>query len=304
MGNSADKKEIRPADFMQRSNFTAFGLILMNWGTVIGLAWISESIQHWAVYIATVWIIGGRMVALAEVMGHDSVHYNLFRKKSWNYTLDFLYFVPIFESWSSYREAHNRHHSDLLTMKDPAMQDYERWGLLSAKPKPWFWMWFIRPLLCWDTPYTIGEILKGLLSDRSYAAKLLLFWIPAVSLFYYLNALDLLLYYWMIPYLWAYPALIFWSEVGEHYKVPADRSRTRNTFGLLEYLFISPHDDRYHAVHHIWARIPSYHQKAATLALLQDDNCGESHGFLDLYRQFKAPLDPVTGQELATQVND
>lgn len=281
---------------MGRSNLRAFSLLAFNWLVIVGLAVLCEWVDHIALYIPALWVIGGRMVALAEVMGHDSVHFNLFKQKPLNRWLDFLFFVPLFESWESYREEHDRHHKHLLEPPDPAYQDYERWGLLDKGKKNYFWIWFVRPILFFDTPYQIWSIARSLFTDGRYCLKQVIFWVPVVGLFVYIERMDLLWFYWFLPFLWVYPALIFWSEVGEHYKIPADRSRTRNTFGILEYFFISPHDDRYHAVHHIWPRIPWFNMRAATRTLMADANYGESHGFWDLYNQVRADVDPLTGK--------
>ncbi|MCB1320662.1 MAG: fatty acid desaturase, partial [Leptospiraceae bacterium] len=256
----------RPRDFLDRNGPLSFGLILFNWAVVAVCILAGEFFQHPLVYILSVWLIGTRMVALAEVIGHDSVHYNLFQRRGLNRWLDFMWFLPLFETWEGYREAHQRHHNELFTENDPAVQDYKRWGLFEPG-RNYFWLWFIRPFLFFDTPYLVKSVVHGLFTDRLYALRMASLWVPVLIVCTLTNTLDILFYYWIIPYLWSYPALIFWSETGEHYKTTT--GQTRNTLGFLERFFISPHNDRYHAIHHRYASIPWFNLKRATDALME-----------------------------------
>ncbi len=279
---------VRAKDFMGRNGFISISFILFDWALIVAtvalshyIAYIAHPLLFAVTYVAAVWFIGSRMVALAEVFGHDSVHYSLFARRSLNYKLDFLWFLPLFESWKSYRDDHAFHHSHLLTPKDPAYRDFERWGLLKPKMN-YTWVWFIRPFLLFDTPYMLKTIALSLVKDYNYRNRILAFWLPTLALFWYLGALDLLALYWFVPLLWAYPALIFWSETGEHYRVPNDV--TRNTFGLLEWLFVSPHNDRFHYIHHRYPNIPWFRLKRATEALLPE-SAPASRSFIDLFHQ-------------------
>lgn len=246
-----------------------------------GAAAISVFADHWLVYVVSCWVIGGRMLALAEVFGHDSVHYNLFRKREWNRKLEFLWFGPVFENWQSYHAAHMEHHRALLTERDPAYQDFKRWGLLKAGWNP-VWVWWIRPFLFFDTLHMLREIGRELIEDRSYRWRTLLFCGVLFGLFGALGRIDLLLLYWIVPLLWCYPALVFYGEVGEHFGV--ERGDSRNTFGWSEYLFISPHNDRYHALHHQIPAIPSVNLKQAAKRL-DLSRIETTSGFLDMYRR-------------------
>ena len=285
------KTKPRASDFMTLNGPLSFGLIILQWILIAGLIAASLWLDHWLVYLVAVWGIGSRMVALAEVIGHESVHNNLFRKKRLNRDLEFLWFLPIFETYDSYREAHETHHRDLMQSNDPTYQDYVRWGLLKDDVN-YFWAWFVRPFLFFDTPHMLRTIFHGLRTDAAYRQRLLGFWIPAATLIAVTGTGEYFFWYWVVPLLWAYPALIFWSEVGEHYRTP--RGATRNTFGLLEWLLISPHNDRYHAVHHQFPRIPWFNLGRAHRALFRKNEQGdrpyaisESRGFLDLYRQIQ-----------------
>jgi fatty acid desaturase len=275
----------RAQDFMYLNGPLSMGLILLQWVAIAGLIGLSVWLAHPLVYVAVVWLIGSRMVALAEVIGHESVHNNLFARKALNRRLEFLWFLPIFETYDEYRDAHQKHHAHLLKEADPTYHDYKRWGMFESNIN-YFWVWFVRPFLFFDSWHLVQTIAHGLWTNLNYRRRILAFWIPAGIVIGLTGTAELLFWYWIVPLLWAYPALIFWSEVGEHYKT--SNGATRNTFGLLEWLLISPHNDCYHAVHHRFPRIPWFNLGRAHKALFEPTAICESRGFLDLYRQIRA----------------
>lgn len=273
--------------FSEKKNGRSLLFIFLDWFAIFALIFISEYFWHPVLYLGILWLIGGRMIALAEVFGHDSVHYNLFEKRSWNYQLQFLWFFPVFETWDRYREEHFLHHSKLLTPEDPAYIDYKRWGLFEKKNN-YVWIWFIRPFLLFDTPYIIKNTMQCLIRDKKFRRQLLPFWAIVLSVCYATGTLQHLLLYWFIPMLWCYPALLFWSETGEHFRAgdaEHPEEKTRSTYGILESLFISPHNDRFHYVHHRYPMIPWFQLKKATAALVPESP--KSDGFMDLFYQVK-----------------
>lgn len=281
------QQQARAQDFMQLNGYRAGALIAGQWLFVAATIALSVMADHVLAYLAAVWLIGSRMVSLAEVIGHEAVHNNLFQRRELNRQLEIFWFLPIFESYDSYKADHDKHHAFLLTEKDPTYRDYERWGLHAEKPN-FFWIWFVRPFFFFDTLYMLQVTLSGLWHDAGYRKRMLIFWVPAAAVIFATGTAELFFYYWMVPWLWAYPALIFWSEVGEHYKTPV--GKTRNTFGFAEWLLISPHNDRFHAVHHRYPRIPWFNLEKSHAALTEEQlgPVSESRSFLGLYRQIAA----------------
>ncbi len=278
------KEEIKRAqNFNEKNGTLSLFFILLDWIAIFTLIFISEYFWHPLLYILVLWLIGGRMIALSDVFGHDSVHYNLFKKRSLNYQLQFMWFFPLFETWERYREEHFRHHSKLLTPEDPAYVDYKRWGLFN-KNNNYYWVWFIRPFLLFDTPYFISYTIRCMIKDKKYRWQLLIYWALIFAACTLTGTLKLLLMYWFVPMLWCYPALLFWSETGEHFRAD-DGEKTRSTYGFLEWLFISPHDDRFHYVHHRFPQIPWFSLKKATQELVPDSP--RSDGFVNLFYQVK-----------------
>ena len=279
-------QKLKAKDFTKNNNWCSFLWITFDWILIIGTAWFSIVIGIWWFYILAVWFIGSRMIALAEVYGHDSIHYNLFENHSWNRSLDFLWFIPLFENWDGYRTEHMQHHTRLLSPKDPAWQDYRRWGLLKAKGRArMYWIWFVRPFLFFDTLYILTSIWQSLKEDKRHARRVFFFWTPVLAIFTATGTLHILALYWFVPFLWCYPAFLFWGETGEHFGVVGDN--TRNSFGFFEWLFISPRNDRYHYIHHKYPKIPWWRLKAASKALLPLATTPASRGFIDLFREVR-----------------
>lgn len=280
-----DSEKVRKANsYNEKNGSLSMLFIILDWLAVFGLVYVSEIFWHPLLYLLVIWLIGGRMIALAEVFGHDSVHYSLFKRRSLNYNLQFLWFWPVFETWERYREEHFRHHSKLLTPEDPAYVDYERWGLFEKGKNNYYWVWFVRPFLLFDTPYIIKNTWQCMVTDKKFRYPLLGFWSVVLTICALTGSLKLLLLYWFVPMLWCYPALLFWSETGEHFRADGGE-KTRSTYGFLECLFISPHNDRFHYVHHRFPQIPWFQLKKATKALVPDSP--RSDGFMDLFYQVK-----------------
>ncbi len=279
-------KKLKIQDFSKKSNWRSLLWIGFDWLLIIGVTCCSIVIGSWWFYILAVWFIGSRMIALAEVYGHDSIHYNLFAKRSWNQSLDFLWFIPLFENWKGYQTEHTQHHTRLLTPKDPAWQDYQRWGLLKTNNRVrMYWIWFVRPFLFFDTLYILKSIWQSLQEDKEYMRRIFFFWIPVVAIFAATGALHILALYWFVPFLWCYPAFLFWGETGEHFGVVGDK--TRNSFGFLEWLAISPRNDRYHYIHHKYPKIPWWSLKEASKQILPLTTTPASRGFIGLFREVK-----------------
>ena len=101
---------------------------------------------------------------------------------------------------------------------------------------------------------------------------------------WYFDALNLLLFYWMVPFLWSFSCFYYWSEIGEHYNT---KSGSRSDVRFLKNFF--HHNGGYHYIHHKYPAIPWYRLPQAHKAL-GSENTDISHGFFDTYRQMKTPI--------------
>ncbi|MEM1152852.1 MAG: fatty acid desaturase [Pseudomonadota bacterium] len=270
--------------FCSRDNWKSVLALATDWAIIVLAIWVSVALDNWLAYLLSIWFIAGRMMALGEVLGHDAVHYNLFSKRHANRWFDFLYFLPVFNTFEYYREEHVIHHRDCLQGHDPTVLEYRRWGL-DREDLNIFYVWWIRPLLFFDTWYFIRSITEDLIKDSKYRFKILTFWGLVVAVFAFFNGLDILFFYWIVPFLWLKPALEFWSETSDHYYVAC--GDTRSCGGWFHRLFLNPHNDGYHAVHHRFAGIPWHQLPAAHDVLITEPKERKLYGFLETYREIR-----------------
>ena len=80
--------------------------------------------------------------------------------------------------------------------------------------------------------------LGDLLTSVQGAVRFLVFWAVVVGVFYWFEALHLLLY-WFVPLLVVHPVLFFWHDMAQHFNVM--KSPTRDVRGLFYRLMVCPH---------------------------------------------------------------
>ena len=124
-------------------------------------------------------------------------------------------------------------------------------------------MWFIRPLLFFDTTHRLKEVWQGLLTERRFRLKVCVLWAPVLAACLMAGTLGNLFLYWIVPLLWAKPALEFWSEVSDHFHPDLSHGCTRNCPSVLCRLLFNACQDGYHEVHHRYPTIPWHNVSAA-----------------------------------------
>ncbi|MEA5532963.1 fatty acid desaturase family protein [Crocosphaera sp. XPORK-15E] len=263
--------------FVERSHYRGFLALLKDWGAIFLLAALSIKLNNIFAYLITIWIIGAFQFAIGESLIHEASHYNLFKIKSWNENLEFLYALPFFQTISQYQAAHVPHHQYLGKKGDHLVEDYEEWGLSQSFPNLWL-IWFVKPILGFAV-FTHLATLK--FSGFKTVIKLVCFWLPISLLFYFYNHLDWLILYWFVPFIWCFTSYLYWSEIEDHYQTI---SGTRSNLSMLNN-FLS-HNNGYHYAHHFCPTIPWYKLPEAHRELCSD-NPDISYGFLDTYKQMK-----------------
>lgn len=269
----------RPQEFVQRSNARGALALLADWGAIFCTIGISIWADHWAVYVASVWLIGSFQYAIGESLLHEASHYNLFRTRRLNDALEFLYGYPFFVDMRQYRYWHTNHHYKMGTDMDHLVEDYRIHGL-NGPSRNVFWLWFVKPLTGYAGYFYLRFTIE--LHPVRSALKFAAFWIPLAGLFLYLDALHLLVLYWLVPFLWSFASFFYWAEISEHYNA---RSGSRSDLGRLKNLF--HHNGGYHYIHHAYPSIPWYNLPRAHKSLCPDGT-DIAHGFLDVYRQLKS----------------
>ncbi len=268
----------KPQDFIERNNMKGFTALIFDWGVIFGTIAFSVWANDWIVYLISVWIIGAFQYAIAESLFHEASHYNLFKTKKLNDYLEWVYAVPFFVDMTQYRKEHTDHHFKMNTEVDHIMRDYEYQGLNKPK-KNMFWIWFIKPFTGYAGFFYFRFSVN--LNPLKSSIKFAIFWLPAISIFWYFDALHLLALYWFVPFVWSFPIFFYWAEISEHYNT---KSGARTDIGFLKNLF--HHNSGYHYIHHKYPSIPWYKLPEAHKALCQG-NSDVVCGFLDTYRSLK-----------------
>lgn len=271
----------KPQDFVERSNLRGFFVLILDWAALFGVIAISIWLDSWFVYLISVWAIGSLQFSIGESLLHEASHYNLFKTKKLNDYLEFLYALPFFVDMHQYRSDHTDHHYKMNTEADHIVEDYELHGL-NRPDKNMFWLWFVKPVIGYSAYFYLRFVIQ--LNPIKSALKFLAFWAPVILICWYFEALDLLLLYWFVPFLWSFASFYYWSEIGEHYNT---RSGTRSNISFLKNFF--HHNGGYHYIHHKYPTIPWYRLPEAHKALYPPGT-DISHGFLDTYRQMKKPI--------------
>ncbi|ATB40900.1 fatty acid desaturase [Cystobacter fuscus] len=263
-----------PQQFVQRSNLRGFLAIGRDWAAIAAVITVALWLDRWYLYPVAAWLIGAFQFALSEALLHEASHYNLFRKRSWNDRLEFLYGLPFFCTVAQMRAEHLVHHRRLGMPEDQLVADYRALGL-DRPGVNMFWIWFVRPVLGFA-----GAYYCGVLSLRPWkeGRKIVAFWAVVLLICAALGVLHLLVLYWLIPFFWSCQSYLYWSEITDHY-----RTRTGIRSNLSPITNFLHHNNGFHYTHHHYPTIPWYLLPKATEALFpgQGDIC---HGFLDTYR--------------------
>jgi fatty acid desaturase len=286
------RPEKSPRRFVERSNPRGLLAVSRDWLLIFCIAALSVSIDNFFFYLVAVWAIGALQFALGESLIHEASHYNLFKTRSWNDRLEFLYALPFWQTIDQFRTRHLLHHRKLGTSEDHIVADYEAIGL-NRPGRNFFWLWFLRPVLGYGAYFYLGS--TSLRPWRS-GVKIVAFWAAVIGVFWGTGTLSLLFAYWVVPFLWAYGSFVYWSEVSDHYNSPAG---TRSNLNRISNLVT--HNNGYHFLHHRYPSIPWYRLPAAYRCLCPGE--GEiSAGFLETYRQLKTSSPAGSGAGAATRV--
>jgi fatty acid desaturase len=134
----------QPHQFIDRSDLKGLLALAKDWGAIFLIAIFSYWVNNLFVSLLAIWFIGCFQVAIGESLLHEASHYNLFKTRSWNDRLRFLYALPFFLTLDEYRIQHANHHKYLMTEKDILLEEYERLGFTKTQKKLFF-LWFIKP---------------------------------------------------------------------------------------------------------------------------------------------------------------
>ncbi|HET8798115.1 MAG TPA: fatty acid desaturase [Thermoanaerobaculia bacterium] len=251
---------------------------------------IAVRVDHPVATLIAMVLIAGRQVAFLNLV-HAASHYSLMSKRKMNDRVDLLVAYLILDGVRPYRGNHLPHHH-LFNRKDPGRFEYLEDRITGHEAGFWRRTWevFLKPFLGGDGIGFVRSTFDQAMDNRWWTLRLAIYWLVVVSLCAWAGWLKYLLLYWIVPLLWIYPVFYNWAELSDHFAVRED---ARNQQGLFYSLFIKGHE-MYHAVHHLYPRIPFYRIKAASKHLQASGaQFEETRGFLDflkiLYRRTLPP---------------
>lgn len=212
-----------------------------------------------SVYVLAIIIIASRMRAMENLV-HEASHNNLFPHSHLHARLQFLYGFPVFRIWEDYRNSHMIHHKYLGdSRKDPDLLRLYQLGLHRLPEKP---VWFLVGLpatgfLTYEyLTTTFWEFWFSSSCRRSKSA----YWLAIAFAMWYTATLKQFVYYYMVPMLFILPTTRYWAEISEHLGLDLrnEFGSSRTNVGFFHQWYLNPHNDGYHAVHHLYSQVPFY----------------------------------------------
>ncbi|KAI0192414.1 fatty acid desaturase-domain-containing protein [Astrocystis sublimbata] len=272
------------------SNYAVIGLCLV----LSEQDWPSSysSAIGWCVYATACIVISSRLRAF-EVLVHEASHFNLFKSPSMHYNLQFLYAFPVFRDLEDYRRSHLIHHQHLGDpTKDPDLVRIVELGLDNMSDDPVFYL-FALPFsgfIHWEYLSTVFVDFWTLPSARTSKVA---YWAAVVAGMYFHQGFARIIgLYHLVPLFVILPVTRYWSEASEHLglNMTGKFGNSRSNIGFSQLWFSHPHNDGYHAVHHLHSQVPFHQLPQAHEVLMNESEAFRSDsvvstGLLEMFRQ-------------------
>ncbi|KAL9614962.1 MAG: hypothetical protein Q9167_000604 [Letrouitia subvulpina] len=245
------------------------------------------------IYLLSVILIASRMRALENLV-HEASHNNLFPSADSHRRFQFLFAFPVFRIVEDYRYAHLTHHKHLGDrQKDPDIVRLFGLGLDKLPERP-AWYLFGMPMTGFLTyEYLTTSFSEFWKSSTSRSAKTF-FWALMTLPIAYWGLYQSFFYYYLVPFFGVLPVTRYWAEISEHLglNLRGDFGSSRTNIGGVHQWYLNPHNDGYHAVHHLCSQVPFYLLPKAHTSLMEASKdfaqkSTISHGVLETFRQMK-----------------
>lgn len=275
---------------------------------IIGACAASPPVVSWWLSPFSVFLIAAHQRGIATIM-HDAAHRVLARRKILNETIGCITSWLIFQLFCSYRLSHVQLHHPYLgrSDKDPdlcffagedvfrPMSDRDFFQRIILLPMLGVRNWrYIRYLIANRVSVVMEAVTSGSgMSDversavRMEITGFLAFWFTLLGLFGFFNLLPILLLFWVVPFVTAYPVIGWFIELSEHSTSTEGRTlnvhmaRNRRSRHVEKWLF-GINNDHYHLDHHLDPRTPFWLLPKAHSARLRDPvyrrHCEETGG--------------------------
>jgi len=257
--------------------------LMEEWLAIVIAALLCERSGSPWLYPLAVAFIGARQHALA-VLGHDAVHFRLLPRRAWNdWVANLLIWWPLGATNEGFRRHHGAHHRHLGTDRDGNIELWRIRGPDGRPTREWTYPktpWQLAAKLLWRGCGLTGAalVIAGLLRPFRLVGPLygllrLLTLAGGVALFAALGALDLLLWYWLVPLCTWFVASNYIRLICEHSCVRSEHplyALTRTTLPTwLDLVFLVPRNISYHYEHHVYPSVPFYRLPALHAAMAQ-----------------------------------
>ena len=242
-------------------------------------------------YLISILIIASRLRALENLV-HEASHNNLFRSVNLHHRLQFLYAFPVFRVVHDYRQSHVAHHKYLGDPKrDPDILRLYKLGLDRLTERP-IWLLLGLPITGFFTyEYMITTFYEFWTTQSSRISKTV-FWTVALVAVLYSSVFREFASYYLLPFFVVLPVIRYWAEASEHLglNLTGELGSSRTNIGFLHQWYMNPHNDGYHAIHHLCSQIPFYLLPEAHKRLMDanedfDTNATISYGLIETIRQ-------------------
>ncbi|KAI4095879.1 MAG: hypothetical protein LQ339_007117 [Xanthoria mediterranea] len=294
----------------ERDASKAFAAILSNYVVVASCVWASETAAEAsslppgagrAIYLLLVLLIASRMRAFENLV-HEASHNNLFPSANDHHYFQFLYAFPVFRLVEDYRRSHLVHHKHLGDRhKDPDIVRLFSLGLDKLSETP---QWYIlgMPMTGFLTyEYLTTSFREFWTSSTSRPAKTV-YWGSVMLGIAYWQMYRSFMYYYLVPFLFVLPVTRYWAEISEHLGLDlrGHFGSSRSNIGFLHTWYLNPHNDGYHAVHHLCSQVPFHLLPKVHTSLMEGSEdyarkSTTSYGVMETFHQMKSARTLVKG---------
>lgn len=289
--------------YRERNTLRALTAILGNYiviGVCIALSrgaselWCLSAWVTRLVHLLSVIVIASRLRAFENLV-HEASHNNLFPSVVLHQRLQFLYAFPVFRVVEDYRRSHLIHHKHLGDRnKDPDIIRFFSLGLDQLPERP-LWFFFGLPMTGFLTYEYLTTTLWEFWESSSQRSAKTVFWTALGLSLGYTGTLWRFVYYYLVPFLVILPITRYWAELSEHLGLDMRKELggSRTNIGFLHQWYLNPHNDGYHAVHHLCSQVPFYllpqaHRELKKSSEGFEKNCVISYGIMETFRQMVA----------------
>lgn len=269
---------------------------LMTYALLVAVVWTVSS-RWWVLGLLVVplAVFGiGRNLRALECLIHEGSHFNWSRTR--HRLNDVLTFVtsglPAGIRVGDYRASHLLHHGQFGTAADPDRRRYIELDIESMPRDSW--RTFLPGLLRRLPRYQLGW-LRELGAHRLQLAMPLSWAVVAVGVpFWFATGTAGSIWavaVWLAGHLVALPVVRFLGEASEHVYTGTDVvfDATVSNLGRAQALFIHPHNDGYHTVHHMWPGVPHHALRRLHKLLMAEDPLGYGARLRHRTRFMQAP---------------